>query len=472
MCCQWWLCWCLTLGLLTGVACAADSVSSTEPATDPALTTRTAVTAGDAPVPVEVVSVAVEPPLSLAPPLVDSALSDPQSAESALDSHLSWTKGDFTLTPYGAFWSDMIYATQRINPGAYVLWVYSEQEQGESMFTYDARRSQLGLDVRGPDLDWMGQMTTGGKLEIDFHGDFLTENRAALLLRLAYWEAKNDESRILVGQYWDVVSPLLPGMLDYSVAWDAGNIGFRRAQVRWERYLPLSDQLEWTLQASVNQDVVTDFQTQPGIRREPSNWPVIEGRTALTWDTWREQTATLGVSGHIGETGFDFLSTGPPPLNLPPADDQRFLTWSANVDLKFPFSERTGVQGEFFTGANLSSFLGGIGQGVCPCVRRSIRSTGGWGEIWHNWSPRLHSHVGYGLDDPLNRDFLVGRSYNQVIFANLVFDVNKHLTTGLEVGQWMTFYRDAREGQVAPELLGPTAPGRAVTIDWMIKYAF
>ncbi|MFO0915853.1 MAG: hypothetical protein U0795_23040 [Pirellulales bacterium] len=72
----------------------------------------------------------------------------------------------------------------------------------------------------------------------------------------------------------------------------------------------------------------------------------------------------------------------------------------------------------------------------------------------------------------MNRDFLVGRSYNQVIFANLVLDVTKHLQTGLEVGQWMTFYRDAREGQVAPELFGPTAPGRAVTIDWMIKYAF
>ncbi|MFO0915852.1 MAG: hypothetical protein U0795_23035 [Pirellulales bacterium] len=203
MCCQWWLCWCVTLGLLTGVACAADSVSPPEPSTEHVLTTRTALTAGDAPVletvfpetvipetvfpetvfPETVFPETVAPPLSLAPPLVDSALSDPPSAESALDSHLSWTKGDFTLTPYGAFWSDMIYATKRINPGAYILWVYSEQEQGESMFTYDARRSQLGLDVRGPDLDWLGQMTTGGKLEIDFHGDFLTENRAALLLR-------------------------------------------------------------------------------------------------------------------------------------------------------------------------------------------------------------------------------------------------------------------------------------------------
>ena len=37
---------------------------------------------------------------------------------------------------------------------------------------------------------------------------------------------------ILGGQTWDVISPLNPRSLNYSVYWWAGNIGYRRPQVR------------------------------------------------------------------------------------------------------------------------------------------------------------------------------------------------------------------------------------------------
>ena len=59
------------------------------------------------------------------------------------------------------------------------------------------------------------------------------------LLRHAYAEVKDDDFRLLAGQTWDVISPLFPSMLMYSVGWDAGDIGYRRAQVRGERYLQL-----------------------------------------------------------------------------------------------------------------------------------------------------------------------------------------------------------------------------------------
>jgi hypothetical protein len=186
----------------------------------------------------------------------------------------------------------------------------------------------------------------------------------------------------------------------------------------------------------------------------------------------RADPITLGFSGHIGETGFDFLTAGPPPLSLPPRDDARFKTWSFNVDLNMPIGQRTGFQGEFFTGANLSSFLGGIGQGVCPCLRVPIRATGGWGEIWYDWTSSLHSHVGFGVDDPNNKDSLIGRSYNQFIFANLVVDVADNLTTGIEVTYWKTLYHDRRSGLVPPDQLSPSEPGESMVVDWMVKYSF
>ena len=318
----------------------------------------------------------------------------------------AWRVGEFKIVPYGALWADAVFATERTHPGPFSLYVFSRGAQGESAFTIDARRTRLGLNFTGPEIPLLGDAASGGRLEIDFHGDFITENRASLLLRHAYWEATTDEYRILIGQTWDVMSPLLPNTLSYAVGFDAGNIGYRRTQFRYERYVALRDSARLILQGALSQDIVTDFPTEPGVRREASGWPVLQGRIAFEWQPERTEGKpfTFGVSGHIGESGFDFTAPGPPPLSLPPEDDARFITWSFNVDFRVPFSNRTGLRGEFFTGANLSAFLGGIGQGVCGCVRKPIHSTGGWLELWHDWNARWHSHVGFGIDDPRNRD--------------------------------------------------------------------
>ena len=385
----------------------------------------------------------------------------------------SLRKGGFRIEPYGAFWADMIYASERTNPGAFTFFVFSEEVQGEDAFTIDARRSRFGFNATGPMIPIDGGMQTGGQLEIDFHGDFVIENRAEVLLRHAYWEARNERHRILIGQYWDVISPLNPRTLNYSVGWLGGNVGFRRAQFRYERSGTHDNGLLWTLQTSLNQDITPDFPAEPGVVRESSNWPVIEARTALTLNPEAgPRAATLGVSGHIGETGFDFLSTGPPPLSLPPEDDVRLETWSYNIDLSVPVTKRTHLQVEFFRGRNLSPVLGGIGQGVCPCTRTTIDSIGGWGDLRYDCSDNVKLHFGYGVDDPENDDLLVGRSYNQFIFANILVDVTDALSTGIEVTYWKTLYQETRTGLISPALLGPTAPGKAVVVDWMVKYAF
>lgn len=385
-----------------------------------------------------------------------------------------WQAGGFSIEPYGSFWADMVYASERTDPGAYALFVYSRQEQGEDAFVIDARRTRLGLDFSGPRMSVLDDADSGGRLEFDFHGNFVTENRANVLLRHAYWEVKNERFGILVGQSWDVISPLYPSMLNYSVGWLGGNIGFRRAQFRVERFVVASDFLQFTGQVSLNQDIVSDLPGDPGVEREPSDWPVIQARAAVTMGPRGSDadSATLGVSGHIGETGFDFRTIGPPPLSLPPQDDARFTTWSLNADLRVPIGSRTGVQGEFFTGSNLGSFLGGIGQGVCPCLRRPIRSIGGWGEIWFDWTPSLHTHIGFGVDDPNNKDSFFGRTYNQFLFANVVADVTDNLTTGIEVAYWKTLYQELRVGLLRADQLAPSEPGKSVVIDWMVRYSF
>ena len=120
-----------------------------------------------------------------------------------------------------------------------------------------------------------------------------------------------------------------------------------------------------------------------------------------------------------------------------------------------------GFQAEFYTGANLGAFYGGVGQGIDSVTLDPIRDTGGWFEVWYDWTPRLHSHVGYSIDDPLNSDLHATgeRSYNQFYFGNLIYDVTKQFQVAFEVGSWKTLY----VGQL---------PGEAVRCEFMAKYCF
>jgi hypothetical protein len=271
-----------------------------------------------------------------------------------------------------------------------------------------------------------------------------------------------------------VVSPLLPNTVNYGTGYFAGNLGFRRAQFRVERFVPVSRGSQLTLQASLNQDIVADFPAVPGIQREASDWPVLQARVAITNSSRPDGLgeATLGCSAHLGETGFDFVSTGPPPLNLPPEDDARFKTWSFNVDLQLRLTRNCGLRAEFFQGSNLSAFLGGIGQGICPCRRVPIRSTGGWVELSYQWRPKLRFHYGYGVDDPREQDTLFGRSYNQFIYSNVIFNVSERLMTGFEVTHWKTLYHEQRVGLIPADQLMPTERGEAVTFNWTVRYTF
>ena len=374
---------------------------------------------------------------------------------------LAWGKGDFKIVPYGILWGNMAYETSRTFPTArsYVTWAQSLSTHGEDAFAIDGRTSRVGLNVSGPSLWPFGCAKSGGKVEFDFQGSFATtENKGSVLLRHAYWEIKNEDFRLLFGQTWDVISPLIPGTVLYTILWDAGNVGYRRAQLRGERYLGFSDTFLLTLQGSLNHNIVSDFRSESPVvdRPEDASWPLLQARIAATLgyrDKWG-LPITFGVSGHIGEQGFDVLS-GPMA-----GDDVRRRTWSLNADVKLPVNEWLGFQGELFTGENLGTFLGGIGQGIDSTTLQPIRSNGGWLELYAYWLADLHSHFGYSIDDPLDEDITNGRTYNQVYFGNLIWDVTGKFQLGFEVSSWRTLYT------------APLRPGEAVRFEFAGKYGF
>lgn len=361
-------------------------------------------------------------------------------------------KGDFTLVPHGYLWSNMVYTTQRTTAGTYTLYVHSASKSNKAEFLVDARNSRLGIDVGGPQMVLFEDAKSGGLLEIDFqNSDYSSENRAIIQLRHAYWEVKNDRYRLLLGQTWDVVSPLFPGVWNAGTCWDAGNLGFRRAQLRGERYFDFSETSLATAQLSMNVQIFDD--DFPKCCGEPSNWPIIEGRIAWTIGDRgeKDRPITLGLSGHIGEEQFDHLIAG---TNL----GRR--TWSGNLDMHVPLTDRIRLQGELFTGENLGAFLGNIGQGINPITLDTISGVGGWFDIGYDWTPRLHSHFGYSLDDPVDGDLASGqRKYNQCYFGNLTLDLTESFQIAGEVSSWRTLYVDR-------------LPGNALRFEFVARYGF
>ncbi len=391
----------------------------------------------------------IPPEATLAAPASTASLSVPPASQDEYYSmdeiraemkKLVWKKGDFTVTPYGTIWTSMSFESQRTNNGYYTIYAYSPQDQSQATNHFDMKSTRLGLDLLGPRIPYFDCAQSGGKVEIDFQGTPLAENKAGLLLRHAYWEVKNEEFRLLAGQTWDVMSPLNPSVLQYAPLLGAGNMGYRRAQLRLDRFYAYSDVFMITAQSSLNATVVTD--TATGVTTDHSDYPTLEGRLAATIGERGKGCfpAIFGVSSHFGDVRYSFTS-------VPAAKDQHFKTWSINADMVLPITSTFGFQGEWFTGENLSAFTGGILQGVNMVTREGIYSTGGWIETYYDWTPRTHFHVGYGLDDPLDSDISTGgRTYNQAIYANATYDLTKQFQVGFEYSNWQTVYKGMLPG--------------------------
>jgi hypothetical protein len=110
--------------------------------------------------------------------------------------------------------------------------------------------------------------------------------------------------------------------------------------------------------------------------------------------------------------------------------------------------------GELYTGQTLGTYNAGILQGVSSNTLGAIRSSGGWFEVFLYWTPCLHSHVGWGIDDPVDRDvdvapLALGRIRNSVLFANLLWDLNQTFRIGFEFTWRETDYRTLPDNEGA-----------------------
>jgi len=281
-----------------------------------------------------------------------------------------WSDLDIQL--YGYLKLDAAYDSSRITNGNFAQWVDRENNNDDDdQFNMTANQSRFGMKINGSDG---GAMKTSGLVEVDFYGGS-NENKSHLMMRHAYMKLDWPESRfnIIAGQTSDVISPLFPSTVNYSVGWWTGNIGYRRPQIRLTKELDFDLggylKLEGALARTIGRDDAI-VGTESG---EDAGFPTFQGRVSLTLPMLGAQEATIGLSGHWGEEEYDLAVNG---------RDREFKTWSLNLDYTQPICDKVQIKAELFTGENLSAYLGGIGQGVTTTGKRLAAKAAGLPQVW------------------------------------------------------------------------------------------
>src|SRR5262245_52629702 len=343
---------------------------------------------------------------------------------------------NFKLILGGTITADFLFNSARpVAPGT-PFFLTPGPLRGFNQDTFDANARQTTLmgTMVGPKIC---DFQSGGLIALTLYNDSLIVDRYGIRPVLAYGELKNEDWRFAAGLQFDMFNPLNPNVLPFSRLAASGNAGAYRGQARVERFLHPSDNAQITLTTGVSEPVPTIL--TPNLElTEDNGWPNVEGRVAVALGplVGEGPLATRpfewGVSGLVGQIRTTQTANQQVVANV----------WGLGSDLRWSITPRCGIQGELFVGQALGTYGGGILQSVNSVTKTGVRDSGGWVEGYFYLCPeKLHTHIGYGIDDPLDRDLAPGQPVrNETYFANLIWDVTKHFRVAGEVTYRKTAY--------------------------------
>ncbi|HYP08466.1 MAG TPA: hypothetical protein VER03_19685 [Bryobacteraceae bacterium] len=295
----------------------------------------------------------------------------------------------------------------------------------DDTFDIHGRSTSLYLAGKGPRI---GEFESGGLIAVALYNDSIAADRYGILPYQAFGELKNEDWRFAGGLQLDIFAPVLPNVLPFSFLAASGNAGLYRGQARLERFYHLSAEEQITVTAGISDANPTVVNND--VLAEDNGWPNVEVRAAWSAGPIEQvglvpaRPIEVGLSGVVGQV----RSTDLGPLVRVDAN-----VWGGAGDIRWRVNENWGFAGEVFTGQGLGTYGGGILQTVNSATFDSIRANGGWAEVYYYLTPCVHTHWGYGVDDPLDRDLNVAQvRYNDTIFANVIYDVTKSLRFGFE----------------------------------------
>lgn len=323
-----------------------------------------------------------------------------------------------SVKPYGYVKMDLMYETGASSHGNYTLWA-KDPGSSDGTFYVTARQTRIGMNLKGIGF---GSFNLTGKVEVDFHASGVPENKPYNFMRHAFLQISNGTFSVIAGQTSDIISPLFPSTLNYTVAWGGGNIGYRRPQFGFRQDIKTGKNL-FSIQAGVTRTITGDYDGDGINDGIAAGFPTIQARAAGKF-ALGSASLQLGFSGHYGKS----------------KGAAEYTTDSINVDFLLVVSKFK-IIAEYFTGKNLGAFLGGIVQDVNLAKGEEIAARGFFVNAVASVTKKVDLSVGYGQDDPDDANLSDGsRSKNSTLFGNFVVKLSPSLKVGLEVANWVTDY--------------------------------
>ena len=409
--------------------------------------------------PAEPVSTAVAPSPCAASAVAPAPATVPAAAgEKPAKPEKPSLKGKYNVDLYGYMKLDLAWDDSRTDTGNFARWALSNAaaNSGDRQFSETINQTRFGLDFSGPQA---GRAKVTGKYEADLYGGG-AENSAMIRTRHAYFQAEWPEIALLMGQTFDLIGPENPNTLNYTVAWQTGNIGFRHPQVRLTRTVKSGD-CKLVLAAAASRKVgdATTFSNVPDTGSD-SGSPAFQGRVGYTFPTGKSTKGTIGVWGHQGSDEYDYDNQG---------NSRSIRSSSLGADVNIAFTKTFQLKGEIWQGQNLDEYQGGINQGIVVTSAsgtylnnavfggafidaRALKSKGGWFELTFGPFTKWRYNIGASQDNPDDDLLAVSttarpmRTLNRSRWINALYDLNDAVQIGAEYLNLVTEYKGQQRG--------------------------
>jgi hypothetical protein len=339
--------------------------------------------------------------------------------------------------------ADFYYNSARpVGPGVpFYLAPASPFGLNQATFDANARATMLSARLFGPKI---GDFDVSARVQAFLFDPVVINDKYGILPFAALVQLKNDDWLIATGLQLQIFNPLMPNTLTWSKLGGSGNTGAGViGQARVERYFHTSEKSQVTLTGGLSEPIATTF-TDDVVGSEDNGWPNVEGRATVALGSLRgegpaaKRALEVSISGVVGE----IRTTSP--------GGTRVVTdmWGVGSDFQWSVTPRLGFLGEAFVGRTLGVWTGGILQTKNPLTFEGIHASGGWLEGYYYLRPdKLHTHLGFGIDDPRDADLAPGqKTRNETYFCNLVWEVSKQYRVGGELTYRETSFKPLGDG--------------------------